>query len=107
MSVRRYSHVMHLESTVVGDLEEGRTALDALLGPATRLLALGHVSNALGTLNPVAEIAAEEIAARERAQLESQKQKGELEPLTSDLIQINYAKAADIANILGCVTARI
>jgi len=31
MSVRRYSHVMHLESTVVGDLAEGRSALDALL----------------------------------------------------------------------------
>jgi anthranilate synthase component 1 len=31
MSVRRYSHVMHLESTVVGSLAEDRTALDALL----------------------------------------------------------------------------
>jgi anthranilate synthase component I len=31
MSVRRYSHVMHLESTVVGVLAEGRTSLDALL----------------------------------------------------------------------------
>ncbi len=31
MSVRRYSHVMHLESTVVGDLADGRTSLDALL----------------------------------------------------------------------------
>ncbi len=31
MSVRRYSHVMHLESTVQGRLEPGRTALDALL----------------------------------------------------------------------------
>jgi anthranilate synthase component 1 len=31
MSVRRYSHVMHLESTVVGRLAEGRTSLDALL----------------------------------------------------------------------------
>ncbi|GAB47872.1 anthranilate synthase component I [Mobilicoccus pelagius] len=30
MDVRRYSHIMHLESTVVGDLEEGRTAYDAL-----------------------------------------------------------------------------
>jgi len=48
---------------------------------------------------------AEEIAARERAQLESQKQKGELEPLTSELIQINYAKAADIAQILRTVKA--
>jgi anthranilate synthase component I len=31
MSVRRYSHVMHLESTVVGELAAGRTGLDALL----------------------------------------------------------------------------
>ena len=30
MTVRRYSHVMHIESTVVGRLAEGRTALDAL-----------------------------------------------------------------------------
>jgi anthranilate synthase component 1 len=31
MALRRYSHVMHLESTVVGELAPGRTALDALL----------------------------------------------------------------------------
>jgi anthranilate synthase component 1 len=31
MSVRRYSHVMHIESTVVGRLADDRTALDALL----------------------------------------------------------------------------
>ncbi|WP_166351340.1 anthranilate synthase component I [Phytoactinopolyspora limicola] len=30
MSVRRYSHVMHIESTVVGQLREDRTALDVL-----------------------------------------------------------------------------
>jgi cysteine desulfurase/selenocysteine lyase len=30
--------------------------LDKLLGPRTRLLALAHVSNALGTINPVREI---------------------------------------------------
>ena len=30
MTIRRYSHVMHLESTVVGSLAEGRTAFDAL-----------------------------------------------------------------------------
>jgi anthranilate synthase component I len=30
MSVERYSHVMHLVSTVVGDLAAGRTAFDAL-----------------------------------------------------------------------------
>jgi anthranilate synthase component 1 len=31
MSVRRYSHIMHLESTVVGELAEGATAFDALV----------------------------------------------------------------------------
>lgn len=30
MNVRRYSHIMHLESTVIGRLEEGRSAYDAL-----------------------------------------------------------------------------
>ncbi len=30
MNVRRYSHVTHLESTVVGDISEGRTAYDVL-----------------------------------------------------------------------------
>jgi cysteine desulfurase / selenocysteine lyase len=32
--------------------------LEALLGPRTRLLAVTHMSNALGTINPIAEIAA-------------------------------------------------
>ena len=37
-----------------GDLDlEG---FDRLLGPRTRMVAVGHVSNALGTVNPVAEI---------------------------------------------------
>jgi cysteine desulfurase family protein (TIGR01976 family) len=33
------------------------TRLDALLGPRTRLVAVGYASNAVGTVNPVAEIA--------------------------------------------------
>lgn len=48
---------------------------------------------------------AEEIAQRERQQLESQQQKSELQPLTSELLQINYAKASDIADILKSVKA--
>jgi len=48
---------------------------------------------------------AQEIAQRERQQLESQKEQSELEPLTSELITINYAKAADIADILKSVKA--
>jgi type IV pilus assembly protein PilQ len=42
----------------------------------------------------------EEIAAREKLELESQKQIEELSPLYSDFIQVNYAKAADLAQLL-------
>jgi cysteine desulfurase/selenocysteine lyase len=41
-------------------------ALDALLTPRTRLLALSHMSNVLGTINPIAQIAAR---ARQRGAL--------------------------------------
>ncbi len=43
----------------------------------------------------------EEIAAREKLELESMKQIEELAPLYSDLIQINYAKATDLAELLN------
>ncbi|HHJ14046.1 MAG TPA: type IV pilus secretin PilQ [Gammaproteobacteria bacterium] len=43
----------------------------------------------------------EEIAAREKLELESMKQIEELAPLYSDLIQVNYAKASDLANLLN------
>jgi cysteine desulfurase/selenocysteine lyase len=39
-----------------GDLEHG--AFEALLSPRTRLVSLSHVSNALGTINPVRELTA-------------------------------------------------
>ncbi len=42
----------------------------------------------------------EEIAAREKLELESQQQIEELAPLRSELIQVNYAKAADLAALL-------
>jgi len=42
----------------------------------------------------------EEIAARERLELESKQQIEELAPVRSEFIQINYAKAADMANLL-------
>ncbi len=47
---------------------------------------------------------AEEIAARERQELESQKQIAELAPLRRELIQVNYAKASDIAKLFQSVT---
>jgi len=41
-----------------------------------------------------------ELAQRDQAELEAQKQVTELAPLRSELIQINYAKASDIAALL-------
>ena len=48
---------------------------------------------------------AEEITAKERHLLESSLQMTELEPLISELIQINYARAEDIADLLKSVRA--
>ena len=42
----------------------------------------------------------EEIAAREKLELESQQQVEELAPLRSEFLEINYAKASDLANLL-------
>ncbi|MEX2352952.1 MAG: AMIN domain-containing protein, partial [Gammaproteobacteria bacterium] len=42
----------------------------------------------------------EEIAARERLELESMRQVEELAPLRTEFIQINYAKASDFANLI-------
>ncbi|PKM29403.1 MAG: type IV pilus secretin PilQ [Gammaproteobacteria bacterium HGW-Gammaproteobacteria-11] len=42
---------------------------------------------------------AEEIAARERQELEALRQVAELAPLRKEIIQLNYAKASDIASL--------
>ncbi len=44
---------------------------------------------------------AEEIAAREKAELEAMQQIQELEPLRSEFIQVNYAKAASLAALIS------
>ncbi|MDH3545494.1 MAG: type IV pilus secretin PilQ, partial [Gammaproteobacteria bacterium] len=44
---------------------------------------------------------AEEIAARETADLEAQLAISELEPLYSEFLQVNYAKAADLASLIS------
>ncbi len=43
---------------------------------------------------------AEEIAQRDKMEIETQKQREELEPLVSESIQVNYARAADLAALL-------
>jgi type IV pilus assembly protein PilQ len=44
---------------------------------------------------------AEEIAARETADLEARAAINELEPLYSEFLQVNYAKASDLATLIG------
>ncbi len=44
---------------------------------------------------------ADEIADRERRELESRKQIEELVPLRSEFIQVNYAKASELASLIG------
>lgn len=55
--------------------------------------------------NVVTVAPAEEVAAKEKLALEATKQVLELEPLVSELIQINYAKADDIATLLKSIRA--
>jgi len=47
----------------------------------------------------------EELALKEKQQLESQVQINDLEPLQTELFQLNYAKAADILNIVNVAKA--
>ncbi len=53
--------------------------------------------------NVITVAPAPEVAAKEKANLEATKAVVELEPLVSELIQINYAKAEDIANLIKSI----
>jgi len=55
-----------------------------------------------GNVMLVAPIA--ELAEREKVEMESSKQKTELAPLRSEIIQVNYAKASDLAKLLKTAT---
>jgi len=70
-------------------------ALDLILD--SKNLAMRRKGNVI-TVAP-----APEMAAKEKANLESTKAVIDLEPLVSELVQINYAKADDIANLLKSI----
>jgi type IV pilus assembly protein PilQ len=53
--------------------------------------------------NVVTVAPAAEVAAKEKAALEASKSNLELEALVSELIQVNYAKAEDIANLIKSI----
>ncbi|VAW88547.1 Type IV pilus biogenesis protein PilQ [hydrothermal vent metagenome] len=67
-------------------------ALDLIL--KTKGLAMRQMGNV------VLVAPAEEIAAREKQELEAEAQLRDLEPLQSEIIQVNYAKASDMAALL-------
>jgi type IV pilus assembly protein PilQ len=67
-------------------------AMDIIL--TTKGLAMRQVGNV------VLVAPATEIAARERQELEAKKDIQELAPLRSEFLQVNYAKASDLANLL-------
>ncbi len=68
-------------------------AMDIVL--ATKGLAMRENGNVI-IVAPAAE-----IAERERADLESKKEIKQLEPLYSEYLQVNYAKAEDLATLIG------
>jgi type IV pilus assembly protein PilQ len=72
-------------------------ALDIIIN--SKNLAMRRSGNVV-TVGP-----ADEVNAKEKANLEATKAVLELEPLVSELIQINYAKADDIAKLLKSIKA--
>ena len=88
---------------VVSDTVSGRITLRLKNVPWDQALDIILKTKGLSmrrTDNVILVAPTEEIAAREKLELESQKQIAELAPLRSELIQVNYAKATDLATLL-------
>jgi type IV pilus secretin (or competence protein) PilQ len=88
---------------VVSDSVKGDIAIRLKDVPWDQALAIILRTKGLGMRrqgNVIFVAPLQEMAAREKVELEAQRQKSALEPLHSELIQINYAKAADIAALL-------
>jgi len=90
-------------NVVVSDTVRGSLTLRLKNVPWDQALDIILKTKGLGmrqTGNVMLVAPSEEIAAREKLELESQKQIEELEPMYSEYIQINYAKASEIAKLL-------
>jgi type IV pilus assembly protein PilQ len=93
---------------VIGDSVSGSLTLRLKDVPWDQAMDLILESKNLGMRQKgnVVVIAPErELVAKEKADLEAKKTVRELEPLVSELIHINYAKASDIAKLLKSVKA--
>jgi len=88
---------------VTSDTVEGRITLRLKNVPWDQALDIILKSKGLSKRqvdNVIMVAPTEEIAAREQLELESQQKIEELAPLKSDFIQVNYAKAEDLAVLL-------
>ncbi len=88
---------------VVSDSVQGNVTLRLKNVPWDQALDIILKSRGLGMrqIGNVIQVApTEEIAAREKLDLESQKQVAELAPLRSEFIRVNFAKASDLAALL-------
>ncbi len=92
---------------VVSDSVTGKLTLRLKNVPWDQALDIILQTKALGQRqagNVIMIAPAEEIAARERIELEGMKQKTELAPLRTEYFQANYAKASELANLLQSET---
>lgn len=95
---------------VVSDSVQGKLTLRLKNVPWDQALDIILQSKALGKRkagNVIMIAPAEEIANRERIELEGMKQKVELAPLRTEFFQANYAKAEDLAELLKSGTGSI
>ncbi|RPI62764.1 MAG: AMIN domain-containing protein, partial [Lysobacterales bacterium] len=88
---------------VVSDTVQGSVTLRLLNVPWDQALDIVMTTKGLDMRrngNVVIVAPAEEIAAREQAELEALQALQTLEPLRSEFIQVNYAKASELANLV-------
>ena len=88
---------------VVGDSVEGNITLRLIAVPWDQALDIILDAKNLDKRingNVIWVAPAEEIAAREQQMLKANQEKEQLEPLVTDYIQVNYAKARDLASII-------
>ncbi len=92
---------------VVSDSVQGKLTLRLKNTPWDQALDIILQTKALGKRqagNVIMIAPAEEIATRERIELEGLKQKTELAPLRTEFFQANYAKASELATLLRTST---
>jgi type IV pilus assembly protein PilQ len=88
---------------VVSDTVQGNVTLRLQNVPWDQALDLVMTTKGLGMRrngNIIWVAPADEIAEREQAELQARQSRQELEPLRQELIQVNYARAADLATLI-------